>query len=179
MTSSRLSTTRGRFVLSPLLEKDSFPQDFCGEADLDEFFDEKVVEHKNQLLAVTYKIVFNEKPNEILGLASLLNDSLIIEDKKYVEKTVPLGKRYPTFPAIKIGRLGINQFFQGIGLGSFLLTMIKNFFLKENRTGCRYITVDAYISFYRKNGFELNKTADVKDETRSMFFDLMRVKKPN
>lgn len=62
--------------------------------------------------------------------------------------------------------------------------MIKAFFLNENRTGCRFITVDAYnrpevIEFYRRNGFVQIKAADSsKPETSatvSMFFPLMEL----
>lgn len=43
------------------------------------------------------------------------------------------------------------------------------------RTGCRFVTVDAYrsaIPFYRKNDFEFFTSADFADRTRLMYFDL-------
>jgi len=53
-------------------------------------------------------------------------------------------------------------------------------FLRDNRTGCRFMTVDAYnnpqvINFYQKNGFAFLSEADQKKETRSMYFDLKRL----
>ena len=57
--------------------------------------------------------------------------------------------------------------------------MSKEFFRTNNRTGCRFITVDAYndeatLNFYKKNGFDFLWNADKNDNTRIMFFDLMR-----
>ena len=57
-------------------------------------------------------------------------------------------------------------------------------FLDDNKTGCRYITVDAHtdaIPFYLKNGFNFlqmyNEEIDINsDSTYLMFFDLMSLK---
>ena len=93
---------------------------------------------------------------------------------------MPYPKRnYESFPAVKIGRLGIVSNYARLGIGTYLLTMTKDLFLQDNRTGCRYITVDAYnqpkvIAFYRKNGFDFLLTNDENDQTRIMYFNLMR-----
>ena len=45
----------------------------------------------------------------------------------------------------------------------------------DNKTGCRFITVDAYaaaIPFYLKNGFVPLNDDDIDDPTRLLFFDL-------
>ena len=45
---------------------------------------------------------------------------------------------------------------KGMSIGSILLTFIKRYFTADNKTGCRFLTVDAYaaaIPFYLKNGF--------------------------
>ena len=57
--------------------------------------------------------------------------------------------------------------------------MVKRFFTTENRTGCRFITVDAYSNvtdFYRKNGFGFYTDKDREKPRRVMFFDLIRFK---
>ena len=67
---------------------------------------------------------------------------------------------------------------QRAGIGSRMLTTIKRFFLEDNRTGCRFITVDAYrdaVPFYEKNGFV--RALAPEDEptdtpTLPLFFDL-------
>jgi GNAT superfamily N-acetyltransferase len=92
------------------------------------------------------------------------------------------------YPSVKIGRLGVDKKYDGSGLGSDLLDFIKDWFIDgQNKTGCRFILVDAYniprvLSFYQKNKFEFlmdeereakyskKKVSELK--TRLMFFDL-------
>ena len=70
------------------------------------------------------------------------------------------------------------------GIGTTLMNYIKMYFMDDNKTGCRYITVDAHtdaIPFYLKNGFNFlqidNKSTDTdSDSTHLMFFDLMSLK---
>lgn len=47
--------------------------------------------------------------------------------------------------------------------------------LADNKTGCRFITVDAYaaaIPFYLRNGFVPLNDEDIDDLTRLLYFDL-------
>jgi GNAT superfamily N-acetyltransferase len=87
--------------------------------------------------------------------------------------------------------LGVDREFQGHNIGGQLLDFIKAWFIDEhNKTGCRFIIVDAYnetavLSYYLKNQFQfLFSTAnqektffdiDTHSEisTRLMFFDLL------
>lgn len=49
------------------------------------------------------------------------------------------------------------------------------YFLLDNKTGCRFITVDAYaaaVPFYLKNGFVPLNDDDLNDPTRLLYFDL-------
>ena len=66
---------------------------------------------------------------------------------------------------------------QGSGLGQEILDWLKILFLTENRTGCRFITVDAYnnertIAFYEQNEFRFLTSSDEDEDTRQMYFDL-------
>lgn len=50
-------------------------------------------------------------------------------------------------------------------------------FTHGNRTGCRFITVDAYhdaVGFYLKCGFDFISEKDQNEITRSMYYDLKR-----
>lgn len=50
--------------------------------------------------------------------------------------------------------------------------------MRGNKTGCRFIIVDAYqnaIPFYERNGFVMLSSRDINDETRLMYFDLITV----
>ena len=59
------------------------------------------------------------------------------------------------------------------------MDLIKDFLLNEqSRSAFRFITVDAYLSaipFYEKNGFKLLSQKEEGDQTRLMFFDIMRI----
>lgn len=81
-----------------------------------------------------------------MALISLLNDRIELSkterkgDKKAfgkdVKNSLPHPKRnYSSFPAVKIGRLGVHKDYQGEKIGTSLLNMIKELFLKNNRTG--------------------------------------------
>ena len=64
-------------------------------------------------------------------------------------------------------------------MGSFLLNITKAFFRCYNRTGCRFVTVEAYnkdrtVDFYVKNDFAFLTDKDHGKNQRTMFFDLMR-----
>lgn len=83
---------------------------------------------------------------------------------------------------MKIGRLAVNVDFQGQGLGKIILDYLKQLFIENNRTGCKFITVDAYsqsLHFYEKNGFEYLTAKDAGDDTRLMYFDLIKIVEEN
>ena len=76
---------------------------------------------------------------------------------------------------MKICRLGIDNSLRGKGIGSMLLDFIKYFFIENNKTGCRFLTVDAYnnaIHFYRNNNFKHLKEQEEDKITSSLYFDL-------
>ena len=57
----------------------------------------------------------------------------------------------------------------------------EGMFITDNRTGCRFITVEAYsddktINFYEKNNFDFYLDNDTEKPTRIMYFDLLRHK---
>jgi len=76
---------------------------------------------------------------------------------------------------MKIGRLAVSHKYKKQGIGQAILNYLKQHFIDNNRTGCKFITVDAYkdsLGFYEKNGFKYITTSDLKSDTRLMFFDL-------
>ena len=78
-------------------------------------------------------------------------------------------------PSVKIGRLAVAKNYEGHDIVSDILNFIKIAFTNKNRTGCRFITLDAYadvVDFYLKNGFNFFTDKDKNDKTRLMYFDL-------
>lgn len=161
----------------------------CDNKDLNEFFRFDACAHQEQLLATTYyfqpRAATIEKIFFPVALVSLLNDKIEItkEERKGLKKNlgkdlknIPFPKRnYNSFPAVKIGRLGVSTKFQRMDVGTSLLNMIKYMFLNNNRTGCRYLTVDAKteaLPFYYKNEFQPLWDKDKDSEQRILYYDL-------
>lgn len=57
-----------------------------------------------------------------------------------------------------------------------MLDFVKTYFVVDNKSGCRFLTVDAYIQaipFYEKNGFQkLGLVNEGDPHTRLLFYDL-------
>jgi GNAT superfamily N-acetyltransferase len=152
----------------------------CGDSDLNEFFQKDALNYLRQLLAVTY--VFENK-QQTVAFFSLLNDRISGEDSeksvfRKLRKEIPHKKHFRSYPAVKVGRFGVDQKYHNQRVGTEVMDFVKAFFTLKNKTGCRFITIDAYnyprtINFYIKNGFSFLTSQDEKDDTRSMYFDLM------
>jgi GNAT superfamily N-acetyltransferase len=153
----------------------------CTEEDLTGFFYEDSAGYGRQLLAVTYTF---ELGDEVVAYYCVSNDVIIPDDitrgkRDRLEKTIPHPKRIKVYPAVKVGRLAVKTKYEGDGFGSDILDLIKHSFTTGNKTGCRFITVDANnnskaIGYYVKNGFDFLVNEDAKEETRLMYFDLIR-----
>lgn len=150
----------------------------CGDHDLNDFILNDAHNYRSSLLAVSYVM---EEDNIPIAYFSLSNDSISVQDfesgnkyKKFRE-IFPPNKRIRSYPAVKIGRFAICETKQKHGIGSQLLDFIKAYFIIDNKTGCKYITVDAYnnaIKFYEKNGFISLQTKEKNTSTKLMYFDL-------
>lgn len=130
-------------------------------------------------MAVTYLLEYMEQ-NKTAAYFSLLADKITFNpDEKGVwnklNRNIPNPKRRRSYPAVKIGRLAVNEEYTGNGLGTFILDNIKYAFANVKRLGCRFVTVDALssaVAFYEKNGFQFFTEQDASEDTRLMFFDL-------
>lgn len=88
----------------------------------------------------------------------------------------PNEKRLKSYPAVKLCRLGVDVSAKKHRIGTTILNYIKSMFVIDNKTGCRFLTVDAYLNavpFYEKNGFRFMNSEDDDPHTRLMYFDLM------
>ena len=165
-----------------ILQKDEMVKSFnCGDDDLNDFLLNRSNSFRKALLAVTY-VFENIESKEIIGYFSLANDRVSLTDfenktefNRFRRNRFVNGKRMKSYPSVKICRLGINKDFHGKGIGSMLLNFIKSYFLEENKTGCRFITVDAYnnaIPFYQNNDFQHLKKEESDTVTRLLYYDL-------
>lgn len=148
---------------------------------MNDFLLNKAIPYRKSLLAVTY-VFENIESKEIIGYFSLANDRVSLTDfenktefNRFRRSRFVNEKRIKSYPAVKICRLGINEDFHNKGIGSILLNFIKSYFLEDNKSGCRFITVDAYhdaIPFYQNNDFQYLKKEESDTVTRLLYYDL-------
>jgi len=164
-----------------LAKTDSFKFQ-CEEDDLNDFFNNDAVPHSELLLAKTY-VYYKEGTDQAIAFFTVSNDAIKSEDVKSFKRKLSSAKRYPFFPAVKIGRLGRDINFKGLSFGQKILDDIKHSFTFNNKTGCCFITVDAYnnpkiLDFYKENGFRFFIEEESEDrKTRAMYYNLQIYKK--
>jgi len=172
----------------------------CGDADLEDFFHSQAIAFSQEKLGQTYCIIDNNgEVAELVAFFTVSNDSIktsFIPKKAVnkIERKISGRKHLHTYPAVLIGRLGVNQKYQGkkYFIGQQIINYIKIWFTEDdNKTGCRFLVVDAYnkkkvLEFYERNGFKFlyadeeteRMEQHISDEaeqiyTRHMFLDLL------
>ncbi len=153
----------------------------CKDNDLNEFLFDDSRKYLTDLMAVTY-LLEDLSYKRTVAYFSLLNDKITFDPEQRsiwnkLSRRIANAKRRKHYPAVKIGRLAISEEYAGHGLGRDITRLIKFMFTHGNRTGCRFITVDAYqnaIGFYLKCGFDFISEKDKNEPTRSMYYDLKR-----
>ena len=168
------------FQLIRLTNEYEFKPFDCKDQDLNEFLLNDSKDFLNSLIAVTYIL---ESGKDIVAFFSLFNDRISAEDfesnrkwRSFRDKSISPAKRFKSYPAVKIGRLAVSHHYKGNNIGTAMLDYIKEWFVDNNRTGCKFITVDAYeqsLLFYEKAGFKYLTNKDLKQDTRAMYFDLL------
>lgn len=154
----------------------------CGDADLNDFILNESLLYRKALLAVSYIVENKKDGNKVSAFFSLANYKISLTDFKdktefnhFRKHRFVNEKRLKSYPAAKLCRFGVDSSTKGIGMGSFLLAFIQSYFIVNNKTGCRFLTVDAYaeaIPFYLKNGFVPLTPEDENSPTRLLYFDL-------
>ena len=163
-----------------ILQQDTIIKPFlCTDKDLNDFLLNDAKNYSNSLLAVTY-LVENEK--ETIAYFSLFNDRILMNDEEKniwnkINRLIANSKRRKSYPAIKIGRLAVSKKYEKKGLGKEIVLFIEKMFVaSQQKSGCRFATVDAYesaLGFYEKMGFKYLTNKDAGQKTRSMYFDLL------
>ncbi len=192
-----MSFLRESCTLYAVTDKNDLVGFSCGDKDLDEFFANDCFDFTKQLLGKTYCYRLNEDPSKVVCAFTLANAGVRVSDlpnsrKKKIEANIPHIKALKDYPAVLVARLGVSEELRSLHIGSDILSYIKLWFLEPyNKTGCRFMIVDAYnepttMSFYEQNGFKMvfsteqqekdyrHIESDVSLNTRLMYYDLMR-----
>lgn len=100
--------------LSGLLDRTSFDS---GSEPLDRYFEQQVTQDVRR--RVTSCFVAVDKNQQIAGYYTLASTSVVLSDlPAAIVKKLP---RYPSVPAVRMGRLAVDKRFKGKGLGGALL----------------------------------------------------------
>lgn len=171
----------------------------CGKKDLDEFFKKDCLKYSDELLGKTYCFTIDSKPSTIVCLFTVSNESIKANTlpnsrKKKLIREIPHEKYMRHYPAVLIGRLGVDRNYKGLNIGDDLMDFVKAWFVEpKNKTGCRFVVVDGYneeyvLDYYRRNSFvEMFSSIDQEKEyyglkesnslqTRLMYFDLIKIR---
>lgn len=185
------------FKLNELILKNCNPFD-CGVDDLNDFFTNDAVAYEKDLMGKTYCWLDNSDDRKMVAMITLANASIQTthlpnNPKRHLHKAIAYNKQGRTYPAVLIGRLGVDRNYQGpeYRVGAQIMDFVKDWFISaDNKTGCRFILVDAVnnphtLAYYERNGFKplFPRIIDEKafynipdsDElrTRMYFFDLL------
>lgn len=136
----------------------------CKDRDITEFFTREYADYAYQLLGKSYCFVEQDK-HRIVGAFTVANSSIRADllpnsRRNRLNRNIPNEKRRPQYPAVLVGQLAVSDGYMGQHIGDEILDAIKSWFIEPlNKTGCRYIVVDALnnpkiFDFYQRNGFK-------------------------
>ncbi len=172
----------------------------CGVDDLNDFFANDAIAYEKDLMGKTYCWLDNSDDTKIVAMITLANAGIQTthlknNPKRHLNKGIAYNKQGRTYPAVLIGRLGVSLDYQGpeYRIGAQIMDFIKEWFTtQDNKTGCRFVLVDAVnspqtIRYYERNGFTplFPRIDDEKDyysinhddelRTRMFYFDLIEI----
>jgi ribosomal protein S18 acetylase RimI-like enzyme len=160
------------FRLEPLGGEHERSLFHCGEDALDHYFQTQVTQDIRRHIANCF-VAVEAVTSHIAGYYTISAASIPLVDLPREEtKRLP---RYPTVPAVRIGRLAVDQRFQGRGLGGALLADAASRTLKADAAAFTLL-VDAKnddaVAFYQRFGFRV-----LASQPRTLFLPLATVQK--
>jgi ribosomal protein S18 acetylase RimI-like enzyme len=158
-----MATRYRSLPLDPDRERSGF---HCGVEALDRYFREGVKQDIRR--RVTSCLGALDEQNRIAGFCTLAATSVLLADlPEVIAKKLP---RYPTVPAIRMGRLAVDQAARGKGLGAALLADALSRSMGSEIAGVA-LMVDAKddraVAFYLHHGF-----IPFADQPRTLFLPL-------
>jgi ribosomal protein S18 acetylase RimI-like enzyme len=125
----------------------------CGENVLDRYFQTQATQDMRRRVAKCF-LAIEAATGQVAAYYTLSAASISLVDLPADEaKRLP---RYPTLPAVRIGRLAVDQKFQGRGLGAALLMNATDRTLQADAAAFALLVDaknDRAVGFYRHYGF--------------------------
>ena len=145
--------TNPPFRIEPLNDTHNRAMFGCGEEALDRYFQTQATQDIRRLVANCF-VAVESKTGAVVAFYTLSSTSILLADLPSA-KTKHLPK-YPTLPAIRIGRLAVDHRFQGHGIGrGLLLDAVKRTAAAD--AAAFALVVDAKdgvaAAFYSRHGF--------------------------
>src|SRR5438105_6424093 len=110
--------TSAPFRFEPLGEEHDRSAFHCGEEALDRYFQTQVTQDIRRRVTNCF-VVVEAVPGQVAAYYTLSAASVAVTElPSEVTKRLP---RYPTLPAVRIGRLAVDEKFQGRGLAAAML----------------------------------------------------------
>lgn len=157
------------------------------------------MKYAGELLGKSYCFVTKDESARIACAFTLANSAINMQEVSpkrcnRFNRSIPNAKLSRQYPAVLIGRLAVFDGFEGHHLGYDLMDFIKAWFIDLlNKTGCRFLIVDAVnhpkvIDYYCQNGFAFlfeseeeendatHNGSKKKCATRLMYFDLIKLR---
>jgi ribosomal protein S18 acetylase RimI-like enzyme len=141
------------FRLEPLSREHHREAFHCGEDSLDRYFRTQATQDIRRRMANCF-VAVEALSGEIAGYYTIAAASISFVDlPSELAKRLP---RYPTLPAVRIGRLAVDTRFQGRGLGAALLADAARRTM-QSPPAVYALLVDAKnddaVAFYHRHGF--------------------------
>ena len=144
----------------------------CGEDALDRYFQTQVTQDIRRHIANCF-VAVEAVTSHVAAYYTISAASIPLVD-------LPLGEtkrlpRYPTVPAVRIGRLAVDQRFQGRGLGAALLADAASRTLKADAAAFTLLVDaknDRATAFYQRFGFRI-----LTSQPRTLYLPLATAQK--
>ena len=155
----------------------------CGRSDINEFFHHDAFAYQAELFGKTYCFCTLTAPHQVVAAFTVANASIFTRHlpnarRRKVGYEVHGSKGLVNYPAVLLGRLGVDCHFQHLHLGPQIIDFVARWFSSDdNKSGCRFLIVDAYnepglIQFYERNNLILFfSTEEQEREYRSLPLD--------
>jgi GNAT superfamily N-acetyltransferase len=144
----------------------------CGDEALDRHFQTQVTQDIRRRISNCF-VVVEAAANRVAAYYTLSAASIPLVDlPPYIARRLP---RYPTLPAVRIGRMTVDQHYQRRGLGELMLMNAVHRTI-EDAAAAFALLVDARndqaAAFYRRYGFRF-----IAERPRTLFLPLATAQK--
>lgn len=160
-----------QLYIRELKHEDDLSKFNSSSSDLNDFLKNDALRYHKKMIGKTFVCIYKD---EIIAYMTLLTDSIRVREIQDIDREEEIQVSY--YPAMKIGRLAVDNQFEGKGVGTFLLKAAVGKAIELSKhVACRFIILDSKresIGFYKKHFFKLIKKYERK-KYPTMYFDLL------